>query len=524
MKEKLWQTACYLRLSREDGDRSESDSITNQQRLLDDYCAAHPEFRVVDHYADDGFTGTNFNRPAFQRMVRDIEAGRVDLVIVKDLSRFGRDYIDTGFYLERYFPQKGVRFIAVNDHEDSLNGPYNMLLPLKNVFNAQYARDISEKVRSAFQTKQRRGEFIGAFASYGYQKAPDNHNRLLIDPAAAQVVQRIFQRAAQGAGQIRIAKELNEQGIPCPSEYKRMMGQKYRNSRKLDSTRYWTYATVHRILQNELYLGRMVQGKSLRATMHGKAAAAERSQWVRVEHTHEAIISRALWDTVQAQITRNSRGIDFQSKVGLFAGVLKCGDCGRALCKTTWKGRITYSCGSYRRYGSGVCSAHYLRQDCLENIVLNDLNAVLATVENWRAVAGTCQKNAPTSDWAREGQRLEAALERVRRLKQNSYEDYRDGLLSRDDCKRYQEDYDRQETALSRQLEALQERRESVAEESPWVERLLALGRLEQLDRAAVAQTVAEIRVYEDKRLEIDYRFAPELGGVLSGEAEASRV
>ena len=204
---------------------------------------------------------------------------------------------------------------------------------------------------------------------------------------AAQVVQRIFQMAASGVGQIRIAKNLNEKGVPCPSDYKRLMGMKYRNSHQLPATHYWTYATVHRILRNQMYLGHMVQAKAVRTVLHGKAAAVDESEWITVKHTHEAIVSQDLWDTVQAQISKNTRGIDFQQNVGLFAGFLKCGDCGRALCKTTWKGRITYSCGSYRRYGATVCSAHYIRQQTLEKIVLQDLNTIISTVENLEQAA-----------------------------------------------------------------------------------------------------------------------------------------
>ena len=188
----IWRTAAYLRLSREDGDKAESDSIANQHKQLEQYLAEHPELELVDYYQDDGYTGTNFDRPAFRRMEADINQGKVNCVMVKDLSRFGRDYIEMGRYLEKAFPSQGVRFIAVNDHVDSERGRYDMLLPMKNLFNTQYARDISDKVRSAIHTKQQRGEFVGAFASYGYRKDPDNHNHLLIDPPAAQVVQRIF--------------------------------------------------------------------------------------------------------------------------------------------------------------------------------------------------------------------------------------------------------------------------------------------------------------------------------------------
>ena len=512
----LIKSALYERLSREDGDRLESDSIINQQRMLEDYCKHHPEFQVIDHYSDDGYTGTNFNRPAFKRMLADIESGKINCVIVKDLSRFGRDYIDMGYYLERYFPAHGVRFIAINDHVDSQQGPYDMLLPLKNVFNAQYAKDISQKVRSAFAVKQNRGEFVGAFASYGYLKDPANHSHLIIDPVAGRVVQRIFEMAAFGMGQIKIAHVLNEEQIPCPSEYKRLMGEKYTNSKKLESTRYWTYATIHRMLKNEMYLGNMVQRRSVRPTMHGKAKALDTAQWAVVSNTHDAIISQELWDTVQAQVSKNSRTLDFEQNVGLFAGFLKCGDCGRSMAKTRWDSKIHYSCGSYKRYGAAACTKHYISQSVLEEIVLDDLNRIIAAVDNLQKLTDESRpESSALKSTVAERKRLEAALSRVRRLKQGSYEDYRDKLISREDFIRYKEDYEKQEQVLLHQIAQLQENEESDSQTKPWIEKLLQLGKLQELDRVTLAQTVKEIRVFEEKRIEIQYLFSDTLRGVL---------
>ncbi len=512
----LIKTALYERLSREDGDRLESDSIINQQRMLEDYCKFHPEFQMVDHYSDDGYTGTNFNRPAFKRMLSDIESERINCVIVKDLSRFGRDYIDMGYYLERYFPAHNVRFIAINDNVDSQQGPYDMLLPLKNVFNAQYAKDISQKVRSAFAVKQNRGEFVGAFASYGYLKDPDKHGHLIIDPMAGRVVQRIFEMAASGMGQIKIAHILNEEQIPCPSEYKRLMGEKYTNSKKLESTRYWTYATIHRMLKNEMYLGNMVQRRSVRPTMHGKAKVLDSAHWSVVSGTHEAIISQELWDTVQAQVSKNSRTLDFEQKVGLFAGFLKCGDCGRSMAKTQWDSKIHYSCGSYKRYGSTACTKHYIPQSVLEEIVLDDLNQIIAAVDNLQRITDENQTESnATKAIAADSKRLDAALSRIRRLKQGCYEDYRDKLLSREDYIRYKDDYENQEQVLLHQLSQLQETKETDSQAKPWIKKLLQMGKLQELDRVTLAQTVKEIRVFENKRIEIQYLFSDTLRSVL---------
>jgi DNA invertase Pin-like site-specific DNA recombinase len=517
-----YRTAHYARLSRDDGDKLESDSILNQQHLIEDYCAHHPELTFAGDYIDDGYTGTSFQRPGFQRLIADIEAGMIDCVVVKDLSRFGRDYIGVGHYLERYFPEKGVRFIAINDGVDSLKGPYDMLLPLRNVFNAQYAKDISTKVRSALRTKQHHGEFVGAFACYGYLKDPADRNHLIIDPVAAPVVLRIFQMAAQGIGQIRIAKNLNQESIPCPSEYKRLMGEKYTNSKRLESTRYWTYATIHRILQNPVYIGSMIAGRTVRPNMHSKAVSNPKENWIVVEHTHEAIISPALWETVQAQITQNSRVIDFDGNVSLFAGLLTCGDCGRAMCKTTWGNLVTYACGSYHRYGSTVCSSHYLRQDTLEAIVLEDINRILATITDLKALAQENTASSPTAiNKDTEKRKLEAALARVQRLKKSTYEDYKDGLLTRDEFLRYKADYDHQEQTLQAQAAQAQASDPTDILENPWVDKLLALGHLTALDRPTLVQTVEKIRVFEDKHLEITYRFSEALRPLLEPDAES---
>lgn len=517
---KRYGTALYERLSREDGDRPESDSIVNQQRLLEDYCERYPEFCIVGHYSDDGYTGTNFERPAFRDLLSDIEEGKVNCVIVKDLSRFGRDYIDMGYYLERYFPSHAVRFIAVNDGIDSKRGPYGMMLPLKNVFNAQYAKDISEKVRSAFEVKQRRGEFVGAFASYGYLKDPENRNRLIVDPAAGAAVRRIFELAASGVGQVRIAMILNEEKVPCPSEYKRLMGQRYTNSKKLDSTCYWTYSTVHRILQNEMYLGNMVQGRYIRPTMHGKAKKADPSAWIVAEGTHEAIVSRELWDAVQAQITQNTRTPDFSQNVGLFAGFIKCADCGRAMVKKRRGDRLYYSCGSYRRYGAAICSSHSICHDILESVIRSDLNQIIRAANDLeKIVRDNRKKNGFTRNKESERKRVETSLSRIRRLKQASYEDYRDKLLNKEEFLRYKEDYDRQEQTLLQQLERLEADRDGNRVERLWAENLLMQGELTQLDRETLAQTVKEIRVFEGKKIEIHYLFSEDLRTLLENQA-----
>ena len=507
-----WSTAGYLRLSREDGDKAESDSIANQRKLLEQYLEQHPELHLAEFYQDDGYTGTSFDRPAFRRMEADIGAGKINCVLVKDLSRFGRDYIEMGRYLERVFPAQGVRFIAVNDHVDSQQGRYDMLLPMKNIFNTQYARDISEKVRSAIHTKQQKGEFVGAFPSYGYQKDPANRSHLVIDPAAAQVVRRIFDLFEAGYGKIKIAKLLNGEGVPSPSEYKRILGERYHNGRKMEQTTYWTYATVHRILQNQMYAGTMEQGRSCRPLMHGKAVQLDRSDWTVVPGTHEAIIGPEQWERVQSLLRKRTRQLSFAQNQSPFAGFLRCGDCGRAMVKTKQAGGMYYSCGSYKRYGPTVCTKHSISHAVLEQIVLEDLNRIIGSVQDRQALAEEAGRQRSAGHSQGERGRLEGGLDRLYRLKKSAYEDYRDGLIRREDFLRYQADYERQEQELSAQLQQLEKAQEEDLLLHPWVQSLLQHGKLTSLDRVTVAETVKQLLIFEDGHIEITYTFSNALG------------
>ena len=520
-KRLLFHVAAYVRLSREDGDKAESDSIGNQIKLIKENIRNHDDFILADTYVDDGFTGTNFQRPAFQRMITDIECGKINCVVVKDLSRFGRDYIDTGKYLERYFPDQGVRFISVTDQIDSQKQPYDMLLPIKNIFNEQYARDISKKVHASMKTKQKAGEFIGAFASYGYRKDPDNKNRLIVDDYAANVVRRIFDLYIQGYGKIRIASMLNEEGIVCPSEYKKLQGDNYRNSNRLNSTSYWTYSTINRILQNEMYIGNMVQGKTSRR-MRSKAQSREREEWIIVNGTHEAIIDIDTWEKVQCLLKRRTRELDLNANTSIFAGFLKCGECGRALVKRNYYASanryIKYFCGTYVRSGRQYCTPHTISHELLQKILLDDLRTIIQNIDDLRAVIEK-QKLQPDrgyeKKWEQDRKRLLAELERVQKLKKNIYEDYREELLSREEFISYREDYISKEAILKQQIDSLDAEEQAGQAEDvfncPWVKRLMELKTIEELDRNIVVEMVHDITVYENNRIQITYNFSNDL-------------
>lgn len=517
---KLFNVAGYIRLSREDGDKAESDSIGNQRKLLTSYLNEKEDFFLYDIFIDDGFTGTNFERPAFKQMIAAIEAGLVNCVIVKDLSRFGRDYIDTGKYLERYFPDNDIRFIAITDNIDSFKQSYDMMLPIKNVFNEQYARDISKKVHTSMHTKQKTGEFIGAFTSYGYKKSPVNKNKLVIDEYAADIVRRIFDLYISGYGKIRIASMLNEEGIVCPSEYKSLNGENYRNSNRLNSTSYWTYSTINRILHNEMYCGNMVQGKTIQH-MHGKARARDKDDWIIVKGTHEAIIDDDTWNKTQSLLKCRTRNLDLTANTSIFAGFLKCGECGRALCKKNRKHNgkrySEYHCSTYVRSGSQFCTPHSIAYSVLEKIILNDLRTIIRSVDNLKELV---EKQKISSSSFRmldenEQKRLESELQKISKLKKEVYEDYKEELISKEEYINFRKDYIQTEDLLEKQLEKLKEKQEAEPDtdifKKPWVKRLLELKDIEELDRDIIVEMVSEIKVYENHKIIVTYNFSSEL-------------
>lgn len=524
-KNLLFNVAEYIRLSKEDGDKAESDSIGNQRKLIADYLKDKEEFVLYDVYVDDGYTGTNFNRPFFQRMLADIEAGHVNCVIVKDLSRFGRDYIDTGKYLERYFPERDIRFIAITDNIDSFKQSYDMMLPIKNVFNEQYARDISKKVHTSMHTKQKAGEFIGAFPSYGYKKSPVDKNKLVIDEYASDIVRRIFSLYISGYGKIRIAGILNEEGIVCPSEYKNMNGDNYRNSKRLNSTSYWTYSTINRILHNEMYRGNMVQGKTIQY-MHGKARSREKEDWIVVKDTHDAIIDIDTWNKAQRLLKCRTRSLDLTSNTSIFAGFLKCGECGRALCKKnrTYKGarHSYYQCSTYVRSGLQFCTPHTVAYSVLEKIILNDLSTIIRSVDNLKELVEKQRVNTSGFKPAdcKEQTRLENELQRIGKLKKEVYEDYKEELITKAEYISYRKEYIQKEEFLEKQLADMLAKQEADPDtdilKKPWIKHLLELRNIERLDRDIMVEMVSEIRVYENHKIVVIYNFSNELDSLLT--------
>ena len=457
-------------------------------------------------------------------MIADLTAGKIRCVIVKDLSRFGRDYIDTGRYLERIFPELEVRFIAVTDGIDSLKQSYDMLLPIKNIFNEQYARDISQKIQAAMHAKQQAGEFIGAFASYGYKKSAANKNKLVIDPYAASVVRRIFSLYIQGYGKQQIAKLLNQEGILCPTEYKRINGEIYQNSNRLEHTTYWSYSTINSILHREMYVGNMVQGTRYQR-MRSRQKTVARENWIVVEGTHEPIVDREIWETTQRLLQKRAYTPAFQKNRNHFAGLLKCGDCGRSMAKYSWKRadgtRIAWmNCGTYRRNGTQFCTPHAIPLQVIEDIVLQDWKAILQGTEHLQErILGQLSADRRQETSAAEYKRIETELERIRRRKQAVYEDYQDGLISREELVSYRQEYLRKEELYARQRDTMRQKQQEVM--TPVSLRLLEQKRFQQLNRSIIVEMVQEILIYENHRIRIRYRFSDEAKNLFSDRYSA---
>lgn len=519
------RAALYLRLSKEDGDKEESNSIDSQRRLLRSYLGSRQELEAGMEYVDDGYSGTNYNRPAFQRMLQDAKEKKFTCIVVKDLSRLGRNYLETGYYIQHVFLQLSIRFIAVNDQVDTKDvrqQGFDLMLPLRNLFNEGYSQDLSRKVQSSFKVMQRAGAFCGAYASYGYQKSPVDRHKLVIDPYAAKIVQDIYRWYLSGVGQRAIAARLNEQGIPCPSVYKQKNGEKYHNSHKLASTSYWTYATIHRILQNEMYKGNMVQNKSVRK-MRGKAKQRPKEEWIIVPGTHEAIIEPKTWERVQELLRKRTRTLDFQQNVSIFAGILTCADCGRAMVKRQYTKKDGsyewyYTCGSYARCGTKVCSSHRIRQEVLEQILLEDLNQLLSDVEDLRSLVDSQRREQESACTQQEKkiELIETRLYKLGKLKKESYLDYKEGLLSKEEYLHLREDCLQEEQFLTQKLDVFSAAKKTVQEQAldaPWIRQLLEKKKIISLDRETITEFVENITIgeKEDDRpqeIQVCYRFS----------------
>ncbi len=513
-----YKAALYIRLSNEDEDKdsAESNSVINQRMILKNFCDNTQDIEIYDYYVDDGYSGVNFNRPNFLRMETDIKAKNVNCVIVKDLSRLGRNYVDVGKYIDREFPANNVRFIAINDGIDrkGKTNDFELITPIKSLFNENYSRDISKKVTSAFRIKELQGQFIGAFASYGYQKDPKNKNHLIIDPIASQVVQEIFKLFLDGTSKSKIAKTLNQEKIPCPSEYKMQCGLNYNNGQRLELTKYWTYPTIHNILKNEIYTGTMVQHKNIRSDFSNKKSTITgKENWIKVKKTHEAIITEDTFEKVQILMHKDTRQIDFQKHIHKFAGFVFCADCGRAMVKVSRHGKYDLICGTYAKLGKVMCSQHKIPYDILESTVLTAIQNLIAELCDIESAVSKAEniKQINTSSFKIEQQiqTLMQKLLKIQQRKKHTYEDYQDKIISKDDFIQYNTDYTRDEATIQGQIDTLNKGLGTKPTEifnDKWFNDIKKYKNLQQLDRVTIATFIDRIEMSEGSKIKIKFR------------------
>ncbi len=520
IEEKTYHVAMYLRLSKEDSDKAESDSIANQRELIQSYLSNKPNMHLKSIRIDDGYSGVNFERPAFQAMMDDIKAGRINCVIVKDLSRMGRNYIDTGRYLEQIFPFFSVRFIAINDGIDSFNESTmdNMLIPFKNFINDAYIRDISIKIRSQFEVKRKKGEYIGSFSPYGYKKSPEQHNKLSIDEEVADIVRTIFKWKKEGMSHQGIADKLNGLGVLSPMEYKKSKGSNFKTSFKVNDKAKWTHVSILRILKDEVYIGVISQGKRVTPNYKIKQRIEKpKEEWIRVEDVHEPIISKELFQTVQDVLLKDTRIAPNKKRVYLFSGMLICGDCGNTMVRKSTssggKNYVYYVCNTYKNQKQ--CSSHSIKEEALKETILHVIRKhidVVVSMENiLTAIDGHSVQNREIKRIHELIVRNEAELDKINRFKVSIYEDYTEGLIKKDDYADmkhiYEERSGETKAILVNLHNELEHFKKTISPESEWINRFKQYRSTDILTRDLMITLVDQVKIYENNKIEIKFRY-----------------
>ena len=530
---KVWKTALYIRLSREDGDKAESNSIASQREILKEYLKRCPDMELVDIYSDDGYSGTNFDRPDFNRMMGDIYSGKINCIVVKDLSRFGRNYIEIGNYLDNVFVRHRVRFVALNNNYDNLNNSNNavsnlLTLSITNVTNESQAASTSVNVRGTLNLRRQQGKFIGSFATYGYLKDPDDKHKLIIDEETAPIVRMIFQRFIAGESIIGITKDLNEMGIPNPSMYKKLKGFNYKHPSGRSNDGLWPDSSVRRILQNRMYVGDMVQGKNTTMSYKIKQCRAiPKNEWIVVEDTHEPIIDRETFDNAQALFNKHIRKSPQKNEVDLFSGLVRCADCKRAMNKKTNKHPYGtyhyYRCVTARKLKKSACSNHTIRIDKLEQVVLLTIQKMIDTAVDMSKLLQQINNNVRRKN---ESGYLEKTLkthiaerEKLITMIADLYPDWKSGVITGDEYQVLKERLNGKLSVLDKKITALnksaQQFKNGITEENDFIVHFKKQGNIEALTRPLITELVEEILVHEGGDIEIVFKFRDAYAEVL---------
>lgn len=529
-----YDVGIYCRLSRDDsGSNVESMSIQNQRDMLVQY-TEEKGWNIKEVYCDDGYSGTNFERPAFQRMIADAMSRKINLIITKDLSRLGRNYVQLGQYTDFIFPENGIRYIAVNDNYDTASGDDD-IAPFKNIINEWYAKDISKKVRSSRISNARKGNFMGSKAPYGYLRSPDDKHKLIVDNAVRGIVERIFHQFSIGTSARQIAVSLNHEGLPCPrAYYYQAVGRKNPNPKE---SNLWGSATVLQILKNRVYIGDMVQGKRSAPSFKSKKRnVMPEESWIIVENTHEAIIDDEIWERVQRIFASNTHHRPTKNdEISLFSGLLRCMDCGSPLIFTTkrYAGREykVYRCSRYANNGKSGCSIHSIALDDLKQVVLEDLRKhTMCLLED----EGAFQRELSALSQQSQQRELDVISKKIRKaesrmmetetLVQELFEEKILGNLSQEMYQSLIRKYEVERVSLQTEIECLKQDKAKLRAEGEKAESWLNLIRkylyVEALDREMVVELIDCIEVSERYRqdgvmkqdIKIKYNFIGCLG------------
>lgn len=508
-----YHVALYIRLSKEDETEGPSQSVTNQKSLLNEFVQQH-RLSVYDTYVDDGWSGTSFDRPDFQRMIEDIEAKKVNMVITKDLSRLGRDYIMTGHYMERYFPEKRVRYISLLDGIDTgVESTANDITPFRAIMNDMYAKDISKKIKSVKRDKQRKGQFIGGKPMYGYKMHPTEKNEIVIDEEVAPVVRRIFAMALDGMSCRKIAATLNEEGVPTPATY---CG--WNMGRKGPYAGLWSSERISEMLQNETYLGNMVQGRTVKISYKSKKCLKQdRENWVVVENTHEPLIDKETFQKVRMLVNSRrhtrSRTYDF-----LLKGLIFCHECGYPMAvlnrlPVSGEDRLFFVCRTYQRFTkAGVCSCHSIKEQVVTEAVLAKVREVCEAYLDPNKLqpiaADAVEKARKAENHEAEIQSIQNKIDSLTANLDKMYMDRLTGLLAEADFERIYQRVKMDRTSLEEKLKELESQKESpVSTEDRARELVQQFLDSAYTSRELLVSLIERVELTENKQIIIKFRF-----------------
>lgn len=538
-----WQLGVYGRRSFDDGENSESYTIKNQKALIESFLENKPNIEIEDYYIDDGYTGTNFERPGFKRLMQDVVNGKINGIIVKDLSRLGRNHKEVGKYIEEIFPIYDLRIISVNDNVDSYLDPESissLIVPVKNLMNENYSRDLSKKVASAYKTMAKNGQFVAGTTPYGYMLDPEDKHHLIIDQNEVEIVKKIFEMALSGKGRPTICQYLNDNGILCRKELQRRKKRKLTlDPFEIRSEYLWGTSTIGRMLHNEAYIGNLVQLKTTRATFGGnKFISKDKEECVKSENTHEAIISKEDFYKVQKIIKQNDKKKTHNtpSNYSIFRGVLKCADCGRAMTKQEdFRGKrqlSNYFCMSYLQV-SKSCSSHKIKTSDLENAVLEAIQLqVKLVIELEKSLSKLYFKNnqgSAENEYKNNVKVAEIKISNLKEQKRKSYEEWKFNKLEKSEFIKISEEIDSKISKLNEDIElytsTYKETVKKIRKNDYWIGHYKRNRKIKKLTKEVLNELIDVIYVREDKSLDIKWKYQDEYLGLVNYlEKEGAKI